>query len=360
MKRVTLAAASVTILAVLAAACSSTASTQSMPPRSSPPPPAALTASAHSARLTTVATFPAGYFLESLAVRADGSMLVTTVNKKQLWYLPAPGARGSAKPILVHTFNQTTMGIAEAEPDVFYVSTSNLYSTHESSLQRVDLRHWTPGRAAPVQTVLTFDHRTLCLNGTSMLGPNVLLIADCEAGVIDRVDLHADGTRATARVWLQDETMKIAHTKLAQPGVNGVRYDAKTHFVYYTSTAQKLFMRVPVDPATLDPAGAPELVTTGMMADDFCIDENADVAYVTTHRQNTIERVALEPHSNPARQTFAGKPFDLRLIGPASCAWLRGAGDYGAVAYITTDGGFTSPPPDHIVRPARILRAEFS
>ena len=29
-------------------------------------------------------------------------------------------------------------------------------------------------------------------------------------------------------------------------------------------------------------------------------------------------------------------------------------------AYITTDGGLTAPPPDGIVRPARVLRAELS
>ena len=32
------------------------------------------------AQLTTVAQFPAGSFLENLAVRADGSMLVTELN----------------------------------------------------------------------------------------------------------------------------------------------------------------------------------------------------------------------------------------------------------------------------------------
>src|SRR5215467_2301866 len=42
------------------------------------------------AQLTTVAQFPAGYFLENVAVRADGSLLVTAVNKKELRYLPAP------------------------------------------------------------------------------------------------------------------------------------------------------------------------------------------------------------------------------------------------------------------------------
>ena len=43
------------------------------------------------------------------------------------------------------------MGMAETERDVFYVSTSNLYTTHESSLQRVDLRHWKPGMPVPIE-----------------------------------------------------------------------------------------------------------------------------------------------------------------------------------------------------------------
>ena len=37
--------------------------------------------------LTPVAYFPENYFLESPVVRADGSVLVTTVLQKELWYL---------------------------------------------------------------------------------------------------------------------------------------------------------------------------------------------------------------------------------------------------------------------------------
>jgi hypothetical protein len=35
-----------------------------------------------------------------------------------------------------------------------------------------------------------------------------------------------------------------------------------------------------------------------MMGDDFCIDDNAGVAYIATHRQNTIDRVSLNPSEN--------------------------------------------------------------
>ena len=78
-------------------------------------------------------------------------------------------------------------------------------------------------------------------------------------------------------------------------------------------------MRVPVDPATLDPAGPPEFVAGGRYWDDFVLDEDAGVAYVTTHRQNTIDRVNLAADGN--RDGFvvaAGNPFTETLVGPSS------------------------------------------
>ena len=117
-------------------------------------------------------------------------------------------------------------------------------------------------------------------------------------------------------------------------------------------------MRVRVDPQTHDPDGTPELVDNGMMADDFCLDEDAGVAYVTTHRENTIDRVPLEPGGGP-RRSVAGQPFTELLIGPSSAAWSRVPGEYGRVAYFTTDGGQMAPPPDKIVRSAKVLRVEF-
>jgi hypothetical protein len=117
-------------------------------------------------------------------------------------------------------------------------------------------------------------------------------------------------------------------------------------------------MRVPVDPGTHDPAGPSEFVAGGAMADDFCLDEDAGVAYLTTHRQNTIDRVPLQPGCG-ARQVMAGEPFDEQLVGPSSAAWGRRPGDHGRVAYVTTDGGLIAPPTDDIVRPARLLRAEL-
>ena len=314
--------------------------------------------------LTPVAHFPEKYFLENLAVRADGSVLITAVLQKELWYVSASESGAEVTPVLVHTFDHPVMGIAEAEPDVFIVCLSDGYTTHESHLVRVDFNGWTPGKPVAPEVIFTFDDRVRALNGACMLGPGVMAIADCFAspGQIWRVDL-ADGARsATARIWLADDTMAWDPDSEVppppQPGINGVRYSPKTGYLYYTSTAQKVFMRVPVDPATLDPAGHVEFVAAIDKTDDFCLDEDAGFAYVTRHRANTVDRVPLAPRHGSEVRHIAGDPLDEVLIGPSSAAWRRGPDDRGRVAYVTTDGGTTAPP-DGIVRKAALLRLEL-
>jgi len=314
------------------------------------------------ARLSTVALFPPYYVLENLAVRDDGSILVTAGLHKQLWYVPPADLATPGGPTLLHTFDQLASGIVETEPDVFYISTSDGYPMHESCLHHLDLRHWTPGQPVRPEAVLKFGGPVGRLTGSCLLALGVVLLADSVAGLIWRADLPPSRGQATAQVWLEHDSMAYdpdSPLVPPQPGVNGVRYAAKTSYLYYTSTARKLFMRVPVDPRTHDPAGGPELVAGGAMADDFCLDEDAGLAYLAMHRQNTIVCVPLQPDGRIPGQIVAGEPFDEQLIGPSSIAWGRRSREYGRIAYITTDGGLIAPPTDDLVRPARLLRAEL-
>ena len=188
------------------------------------------------ATLTTVARFPAKYFLENLAVRSDHSVLITSMNAKELWYVPPANQALPVEPVCLHTFEQPTTGLAEAEPDVFYLCTSNLYTTHESYVHRIDLRGWAPGAPIKPETALQFPAEARGLNGACMLAPGVLLVSDCFASLIWRVDLAPKAGRPEARVWLKHESMSYfpGELKPEQPGVNGVRFAAKTNFLYYT------------------------------------------------------------------------------------------------------------------------------
>ncbi|GAB2961598.1 hypothetical protein LWP59_25435 [Amycolatopsis acidiphila] len=309
--------------------------------------------------VTPVAYFPKGHFLENLAVRADGSVLITAVLQKELWYVPANPAAEPVEPLLLHTFDHLVTGIAEVEPEVFVLCLTEGYTTHESHLVRLDLTGWQPGNPLTPEVLLTFDDRVRALNGSCLLGPGVLTVADCFAGLIWRVDL----TQRTGRIWLAHDTMGDDPDSEVdpppQPGVNGVRYSPRTGYLYYTSTAQQVFMRVPVDPATLDPAGPPEFVTALSDGDDFCVDDEAGVAYVTRHRANTLDRVPLVPRYGSEVRHLIGDPLAPVMVGPSSAAWGRGPEDTGRVIYVTTDGGTTAPP-DGAVRHAALLRFELT
>ena len=63
--------------------------------------------------------------------------------------------------------------------------------------------------------------------------------------------------------------------------------------------------------------------------------------------------------SGQAIQTIAGQPFDPQLAGPSDFAWGPDPQDVGSVAFLTTDGGVTAPPPDGIIRPAKLLRVDL-
>jgi hypothetical protein len=322
-------------------------------------------ATAALADISPIASFPPHFFLENLAVRADGSILVTVLNHKQLWYVPAPNGGPPVTPVLVHTFDGFAMGIVETEPDIFYVSTLD-----QATLERFDMRGWVPGAPVKPTRVLTFD-QPAGLNGACLLTPRVILLADSLAGLIWRVDLTDDGRTATASVWLRHHSMApdpdngLTSPLGPQPGINGIRFAARANVVYYTSTAQKLFMRMSVDLATHTPVGQPEVVAADITADDFCLDENAGVAYLTTHTDNTIVRVPIDAGAEGAKtRVVAGDPFTEQLVGPSSAAWGRGPADYGRIAYVTTDGGHTAiayhrPGNDEIIRPARVVRAQF-
>ena len=157
--------------------------------------------------------------------------------------------------------------------------------------------------------------------------------------------------------WDLPHVVLTAEVTIPYPGVNGVRFAAQAGYVYYTGCAQQLFARVAVDPDTLNPVGAPEIIQEGILsADDLCLDETTGVAYIAAHVDNTIHRSPLTPVDAPKRDVVVGEPFDDKLVGPTSLYWARGETDGRRVAYITTEGGLIAPGPDNIVHPAAVLR----
>ena len=66
------------------------------------------------ARLAVVAEFPKDYFLENIVVRRDNSALVSVLNKRELWFVPAQQRDELTQPLLLYTFQQNTSGIVKS------------------------------------------------------------------------------------------------------------------------------------------------------------------------------------------------------------------------------------------------------
>lgn len=251
------------------------------------------------AKSTIISIFPPGCFLENITNAAGGGLFVTCANRQQLYYIPS-ATNGPVAPFLAHTFapDQWAMGIIAApqNPNVFYMLTSDVLGQGSgmSHLHILDTANAvTGGRPNPF---LTFPPEAKGLNGLCALSGSVLIAADSFASCIWRIDLDLSTFPpkvAHARVWSSHPTMagKLVLPDF-QPGVNGLKYSPKFGCAYYTSIQQMLFCRVPVNATNLEPDGEPETIATGMQGDDLIIDENfvsGPVAYVTTHRENTIQ-----------------------------------------------------------------------
>jgi hypothetical protein len=94
------------------------------------------------------------------------------------------------QPELLFTFPQLATGIVEVEPNVFYISASDVYTWKESYFYRLDLNGWKPGQAVHPEPVLHFPQPVRGLNGSCVIAPGIILLADSAAGLIWRVDLH--------------------------------------------------------------------------------------------------------------------------------------------------------------------------
>jgi hypothetical protein len=265
-------------------------------------------------RLATVATFPKNYFLENLTVREDNSILVTALNHKELWYVPSFSNGAEVAPRLFLIFPHLAMELVEGDPDIFYITTSDTNSWSAPHLYRLDLNGWTPGRPVNPELILHFPEPVRGLNGSCVVASGVMLIADCFTSLIWRVDLNTHDGKPKASVWIRHDSMGYfpGQMKPEKPGVNGVQYSPKRCYLYYTNTAKQLFLRVKVEPGTSGQVGEPNVVGGGAMFDDFWIDQDAGFAYLTTHRQNAIDRLSLEPSGNIERGLASSRIPSLR------------------------------------------------
>ncbi|KAJ4262896.1 hypothetical protein NW762_006509 [Fusarium torreyae] len=272
-----------------------------------------------SSPLRQVYQFPNATWVENIAVRSNGNLLVTLVNVPELWEIVSPQQPGKTRAQFIHRFQDTGMatGITEIDPDVYVVLTPN-------RVWRVDMN--IDERATRAKLISNIDNAG-SLNGMTLLNQEagIVAIADCQLGLVWRLNT-TDGSHS---VMLQDESMAANKDIGPLLGINGLR--KHQDFIYYVNTPRALYGRVRVDMITGHAIGPYETISTGFRADDFAISPGG-IGYLAGITDNTIVRAFL----NGKQEVVAGGLGSKPVVRPTSAAF--GRNEYSNILYITTGG----------------------
>jgi hypothetical protein len=286
--------------------------------------------------IQTIYEFPNETWVENIAVRSSGQLLVTIITTPDLYQVDP---FSSSPATLVHSFPHatSTLGIAEIQPDVFAVvvgnwSTTTFSTTNGSySVWEVDLRPFELGEngittKAAVSKIADIPEASF-LNGLTLLAPlsPYLLIADSGLGVVWRVN------------YLTGEYKIVLDNALFKPvpgqvvlGINGIH--TRDSSLYFTNSFQKLFGRVPI--SSVGTATGPyAVIAYNGLGDDFAFDIEGN-AYITQDPSDSLEQVTPEGKVT----VLAGNVNETVMEGDTAAAFGRTWGDFKTL-YVTTNGG---------------------
>ena len=312
--------------------------------------------------VNTIYQFPKGTWIENIAVRPNGQLLLTLLNAPEL-YLLDPTL--NQPPTLVYRFPYVLglSGIAEIAPDVFAVGAGN-YSLATGknepgswSVWRVDLSDSSAssnGTLTPASSVSKIADVTEAafINGMSQLSQEYLLLGDILGGVVFRLDIN---TGAYTQVIADALTAVVPQPLFGSVGIDGL-HARDDGFLYFASAGKNIFAKIPIH-ADGTPAGNASVITSVPAStdyyDDFAFGRKTGAAYLVTGSGNSIEKVSRNGHG----EIIAGSLNSTAIAEPTSCAFGRGVTDQG-ILYVITSGGLAAPVNGNITVGAQVVAVD--
>lgn len=280
--------------------------------------------------------FPMPTWLENLAIRSNGQILVTLSLTPEVFLIDPSDP---SKPVLIHKFRNVTgtAGIIEVEHDKFYVAGGtidlNTFANQTGSyiLWEVDMTNFERDGEAVVKEVMKLD-KIGFPNGLELLSKSekTILAADCEAGALFKIDL----ANKTHEIVIQVDEMKNPEKAFIPIAINGIA--VLKEYLYWTNTSKALFCRIKIYKDG-KAAGDVEVIDQGLVGDDFCFDRY-DNAWITQHPLNTIT----VSKAKGGLVTVAGKIDRLEIAGATACQFDRKSGNE-HMLYVVTNGGLGGP-----------------
>jgi hypothetical protein len=305
----------------------------------------------------TIYEFPNETWVEGVAVRPSGELLVTFITSSDLYQVDPSDPFSSATSSLIHSFPHAvgTLGIAEIQPDVFAIITGNFsaetlsttngsYSIWKVDLTSLECDDFGQVTSKPVVTKIADIPEASFLTGLTHVAPcsPYLLASDSVLGVVWRID-HYTGEY---QIILDDALMKPAPGQLAVIGIYGVQ--TRDGYLYFTNTFQYLFARVQISSQGTATGPYEVLASTGLSV-DFAFDKEGN-AYITQDPGAALEQVT------PSGKVtiLAGNTNSTILMGDTGAAFGRTGLDSDTL-YVVTNGGMVRHPAGSSIVGGKVL-----
>ena len=282
--------------------------------------------------------YPNGTWCENLAVRSDGSILITSLTAPDVWLVDPHAPKPEST--LIHRFTDAfvTGGITETTPDTFYVAVANFSITNFEAappgsvrLFRISFPNPTSALGAQVSLAATLED-ALLVNGITTLNSTHVLAADTIKGVVWAVNVLT----GSSSILITDPLMVRPDGSQA-PGLNGLKiFGGNT--LYFTNSAQRIFGKIPMNPDGTA-AGPGVIVAQAQKTDfdDFAMNAQGEAFLVNgpTDAVSTVQQ-------NGVQTVIAGQAGTTEIGEPTAAQFGRTLLD-NDVLYVTTAGGLGAP-----------------
>ncbi|KAH8831006.1 hypothetical protein DL96DRAFT_1776915 [Flagelloscypha sp. PMI_526] len=282
----------------------------------------------------TVYQFEDGTFLENIAVRFNGDLLLTSPVKPVIYTLN-PHSLNPSPSIIFEFPNATgTTGIAEVYPDVFAVL-AGVLNPQNATAEKGSLCLWTVdvGHHKPAGKKIACVPESTGLNGATTLegAPGIVLVSDSRLGGIYSINVH------TGEVVLvvQDTLLEGTPENALGLGINGLR--TRGHTVYFANSSKRFFGSLQLT-STEQTAGNIKTIATVpdgsnfTAYDDFALDRKGN-AWITLHSHALV---VLAPSGE--QRIVLGGDGSTFLADPTSAAFGRGEKGRKETLYVITGG----------------------
>lgn len=317
----------------------------------------------------TIAQFNTTSWLENIAVRSNGALLVTQLAPAPVLYTIQHPSSPNATLDSVYTFSEPNvtilLGIVETYPDTFAIIAGNAtanatgypgtFSVWEA---RFLSRH---SSAAPTVRKVANIPAAKFLNGVIPLpsDPSILLIADSQFGLLFRLDTRT-GISEVIADRAEFKPYPERQNKTVGFGINGVKI--RDGYLYFSNSNLVCILRVPITEqgyVAQHGAAAVELYanlnSVTIFIDDFTFSDDGTI-WAVSNDGNTV--VAIAPGGRKVT-SVAGSLEQLTLAGGTAGAFGRGKKDTD-VLYVCTAGGLDRPVNGSVTEPGKVVGIDTS